>query len=156
MSTLWLESILVGYVRDLVGLAVVVGVAVATLCLQGLVVGADIVEMAFLLSLNTITSLVAVVIGSVGVGPVQSLFDDRDWAGVVDGGGDCHCYEGAQSDYLERQRIMRSFIINFDFILALEQRKFFLTTSIDKQEGIERAKISSTIFIIYFSFTRHT
>lgn len=109
MSTLRLESVLVGYVRDLVGLAVVVSVAVATMCLQGLVVGTDIVKMTFLLSLNTVTGLVAIVVGSIGVGPVRSLFEDRNWAGVVDGGGDRHCHEGAQSDYLEKQRIVQFF-----------------------------------------------
>lgn len=109
MSTFWLESILVGYVRDLISLAVGVRIAEAAMCHQGLVLGTDIVEMSLLLNLNTVTGLVAVVIGSVGVGPVQVLLDNGKWADVVNGSGDCNCHEGAQSDYLEGQRIIQSF-----------------------------------------------
>jgi len=99
MSTLWVESIPVGDVRDLVGVTVDVGVAKAATYLQGLVVGTNIVEMTFLLSLNTVTGLVIVAVGTVGVGTVQSLFENGDWSSIVDGGGDCHGHESVQSDY---------------------------------------------------------
>lgn len=103
VSTLRLESVLVGYVRDLKGLAVGVGIAVAASCLQGLILGTCVVEVTIFLDLDAITGLVAVAIDAVRVRSVQSLLDDRNLSGVVKRGGNCHCHEDAQSDCLKEQ-----------------------------------------------------
>jgi len=103
MSTLRLESVLIGYVCNLVDLAVVIGVTETALRLQSFLLGAYVLEMAFFLSLDAVGGFVAVAVGAVRIGAIQSLPENGDWAGIACGGGYCHCHEGAQDNYLRRR-----------------------------------------------------